>query len=274
MVLKSEAQLNRFVISAVSLLLLGACGCFDSYAPDKKNVARASITREAIEEYLSEAQLARPVVVREVTDHLRRGATYRNRIRDQKNRWCLTTVYIDQVNTLHVVTHRDEPCPTCNGTGKRKFDNETLKKSPFDFRCVKCNGKGFIENHTVERKYALAVMDYVDSKKAGILQEQMTYKNAPAGTRERVSDLASKDPRQRLAACVWLDKYYIKKGIHFQKLLPMLKKARWQEADKKKMVWEFWAGKDITGEAPRAYYRIYADSHNGKVVAKGFYPER
>lgn len=262
---------NRLALSAALLCCL--CGCIDSYAPGGGEVNRAAITEAAIQNYLAEAELARPEVVRRVTVAVKNGRNFRDRVMDQKNRWCLATVWLDKRNTLHVVTCRNETCPECHGTGKRTWGNQTMQNMPFDTRCLKCKGKGFLEDETVERKYTLSAADYVDTRAAENRIKADTYAKAPAGAEEQVQLLGSPDPAKRLAACLWLDRNYVREGMFFQDLLPMLKMARNRDQDKKTMVWQFWAGRGLTGENARAYYRVYADVKTGKVKSKGFYPE-
>lgn len=105
---------------------------------------------------------------------------------------------------------------------------------------------------------------------------QKAFSGAPAAAPQWVERLASGNPRDRLAACAWLDENYVREGAFFQDIMPMLKKARYFDSNEKKrtMVWQFWAGKDLPEERDRAYYRIYADSKSGKITSKGFYSGR
>jgi hypothetical protein len=91
-----------------------------------------------------------------------------------------------------------------------------------------------------------------------------------------VERLVSKNPAERLAACEWLDKNYVRVGGQFTDIDPMLRKARYHESNDKKriMVWQFWAGRDVPGASRKAFYRIYANSKSGKITEKGFYPQK
>lgn len=262
-----------FVAGCLALLLTGCPGTYGSGAR-----GHLELKPDALFQYLAKAELARPTVVQAVNDHLRRGARYRQRVLDQKNRWTLATVWVDEgrENVLHVVTYRDETCPACNGTGKRTWNNEMMSNMPFDTRCLKCKGKGFLANHTVERKYILSAGDFGHGQVGTAVEEAQGLSHAPPQTQRTIDRLASKDPRERLQALQWLDQNYVREGRSFQEFLPMLKKAEWFEnpPDKRVMLWQFKAGKEIPGEERRAYYRVYANSRSGEVYRKGFYPEQ
>ena len=142
----------RRIVPGTALLAVGLlAGCIDGYAPSPGEQSRGQLAQAAVHSYLARAELARPEVVQAVTLALRQGRSFRERIRDQRNRWCLATVWIDRRNTLHVVTRRDETCPKCKGTGKRQWSKNVMERLPFDTRCLECDGKGHLENHTVER---------------------------------------------------------------------------------------------------------------------------
>jgi hypothetical protein len=236
----------------------------------------ADISPLALHSYLARADLARPETVQKVMTCLRSGKTFRQRVRDQKNNWTLATVWIDssRQNTLRIDTCRDETCPVCKGTGKRAWKNETLSRMPFDTRCIKCEGKGFLPNHVIERQYVLSAEDYKDREAAREAIAENAFSQAPAGTNERVAALASENPQERLDACLWLDQNYVRVGEPFQRYMPLLRKARGRDRNEKVMVWQFWAGKGLPEQSRRTYYRIYADSRSGKVIEKGFYPEQ
>jgi hypothetical protein len=261
----------------LSLLALGAfaaAGCFGGGGfMGPKDSGKVEISEAALQDYLAGAEVNRPEVAREAWVCLKQGKVFRKRIVDQKTRWTLLTIWVDKEprNTLHLQTSRDETCPKCKGTGKRQWDNDFMKSAPFDTRCLQCDVKGVHPNHTEERKYVLSYGDYA----AGAAATEASPVQAPAEVQTRIDKLPSQDPRERLAACEWLDKNYVRSGASFQSLMPMLKKARWYEADPKKkvMVWQFWAGKGIETEKNRAYYRIYADRKSGQVTQKGFFGE-
>ena len=269
----------RMILAPLSCLglavaLFGA-GCMDggsAFAPTQSQ--KTAISETSIQDYLAEAQLGRPETVREVTVCLQQGRTFRKRILDQKNRWTLATVWIDRSpqSTLHVQTSRDETCPACKGLGKRQWDAEAMKNMPFDTRCLKCDGKGSLPHYTEERKYVISAGDYASPGAAAGAEAV----RAPPEAQRQIDRLPSQKPAERLEALLWLDGRYVRLGDSFQNIMPMLKKARWYEADPKKkiMVWQFWAGKGAAGEEARTYYRVYADRKNGKITKKGFFPEQ
>ncbi len=261
-----------FILSSLSVFCLP--GCLDTVTPPPEERGRAEISEGAVMMYLGKADLARPEIVKAVTASLRSGKTYRRRIVDQSSKWCLTTVWIDRRNTLHIVTCRNEKCPKCHGTGKRVWDNKRMQGMPFDTRCLKCDGKGFLEHYTVERKYALSPMDFENPEAARRAVAASAYRNAPPEAQRYVEMLAAGDPGQRLRACIWLDRNYVRTGMFFHDIQPMLRKARQRDRNKKVMVWQFWAGRGLPDEYARTYYRIYAHTKSGRIFKKGFYPEQ
>lgn len=268
-----EIEVNRRVVAGCALFLLFAAGCVSPYSggPSQK----AKISQVALYSYLEQAELARPEVVKDIRNHLWRGDRFRKRIRDQRNRWCLATVWIDKRNNLNIVTSRDEPCPKCKGTGNRNLSSlKITNQVPFEFRCLECEGTGVLKNHTVPRRFALSPLDFADPEAARARRSEAVWSHAPPEAKRYVAQLGSDDPRRRLAACEWLDRNYVRIGGFFQDYMPMLKKARRREASEKRTVWQFYAGKDIPSQAHRAYYRIYIANKTGKVIEKGFYPAR
>jgi hypothetical protein len=265
---------TRRLWRSLSLLLLLPllAGC-PGIAP--RSGRGAKVSAFSVHGYLREAELARPEIVEAVSVALREGRTYRERIRDQRNRWCLATVWIDNNRVLHVQTKRNETCPKCGGSGKRQWDNSTMQNLPFDTRCLKCDGKGYLPNHVKERRYVLSTEDYADPEAARRAMRNTAYRDAPPQAREYVRDLASDNPETRLAACRWLDRHYIRVGEPFQKFLPMLRKARWRETNErmKRGVYQFWAGRGEPSLSDVAYYRVYVDTGSGEIIEKGFYPE-
>lgn len=245
-----------------------------TYAPGEGEYISVNLAAYRLSKYLAECGVNRPEIVAEVKAKLGDGGYYRKRTRDQKNKGTLLTVYVDRDHLLHIVTYRDETCPECGGTGTRAKPFDKLSsRVAVRFRCLKCDGEGVVHNYVNERYFTLSPEDFENPKEARAMYAEKAYANAPAGAEQWVERLASKDPRERLAACEWLDQHYVRVGAFFQDIMPMLKKARYHEAsDKKKMlVWQFWAGKDLPDERKRGYYRIYADSQDGKIVKKGFY---
>ena len=243
-------------------------------APGAGDYIRVNLNPYNLGKYLAERQMNRPEIVAEVKAKLAAGEYYRKRTRDQKNKGTQLTVYVDRDYLLHIGTFGNETCPDCNGTGSRAkpFDKISSHVS-MQFRCLKCNSEGIIRNTVTERYYTLSPEDFENPAEARILFTEKAYARAPAGAEQWVDRLASQNPRERLAACEWLDKNYVHVGMFFQEIMPMLRKARFHEANEKKkmLVWQFWAGKDIPNERKRGYYRIYADSKSGKIIRKGFY---
>lgn len=245
-----------------------------SYAPAQGDNVQAQLAAYQLSKYLEECQVNRPEILAEVKSSLDDGKYYRQRTRDQKNKGTLLTVYVDRDYILHIVTYRNEQCPDCQGTGTRVKPFENIaNRVAVRLRCLKCDGKGEIENFTNERYFTLSSEDFEHPEEMRALFKNRAYSNAPQGTEMWVERLASDNPKERMEACLWLDKNYVREGVFFQDIMPMLKKARLYEANEKRklLVWQFWAGKDLPNERKRYYYRIYADSKTGKVNRKGFY---
>lgn len=274
-------------IFGLFLLFIMACSCptgmagekaFSwTYAPGKGDNIALNLNPYSIGKYLAQCQVNRPEIANEVKILLEKGEYYRKRTKDQKGNPTLLTVYVDPDYMLHVVTNRKEDCAACNGTGKRAapFENKTAMLS-VQFRCLECNGEGKIPNKTVEKYFMLSSEDFDIPEEGRKILSQRAYAAAPDGAEEWVEKLVSKDPNERLAACVWLDQNYVRTGGNFQDIMPMLKKARYYDSNEKKkiMVWQFWAGRDLANEGARAFYRIYADTKTGKITKKGFYSGR
>lgn len=276
----SVTRLPRVASPFFALLLLAACGCGESdnvrvgYKPAGKDLARADLHPDRLAAYLARSDLATVGVVRDARQAIAQGRAYRENIKDQRMRDTLATVFLDRRNQLHIVTMREEDCPACGGSGTRKVGMETLEKLRVDFRCLTCEGKKTLDHHVIEKYYVLQADDYSDPEAARRAIRDLYYLNAPADTERYVHAVAADDPRERLAACVWLDRNWIREGVAFTQYQPMLDKARAHEVSEKKevMVWQFWAGRGLPGEEQRAYYRVYADLKTGKVTRKGFFP--
>ncbi len=274
MTLRSFARSSPGLLAGLIGLSTLLCGCLD-LGFGGGGSRQTELDSKALENYLAKAEVARPEVTLAVMNSLRQGQTYRQRVQDQRNRWCLLTVWLapESPNVLNVVTKRDETCPQCKGTGKRTWDAKFMQNLPMDTFCLKCKGTGSLPNEVVERQYVLAPEDFANVAAARETLSAAAYQGAPPGTESYVQQLASAQPTERLAACVWLDENYVKVGQNFQQYLPMLKKSRWREVNDKakQTVYQFWAGKDIAGEEARAYYRVYVDNRNGRIQNKGFY---
>lgn len=244
-------------------------------APGQGDFIGVDMSAYSLSKYLEQCQANRPEIVQEVQATLSEGKYYRKSTKDQKGIATQLTVSVDPNYMLRIVTWRNETCPECKGSGKRKAPFDKMTKSvSVNFKCLNCDGKGYLENHTTEKYFVLSSEDFADPKLGRRIMAEKAYAGAPRGAAEWVEKLVSKNPRERLEACLWLDQNYVNVGMEFQTIQPMLKKARFQDQNPKKkiMVWQFWAGKDIPGEAKRAYYRIYANSKTGKITEKGFFP--
>lgn len=242
-------------------------------APGKGDNIAVALAPFQLSRYLGECEVNRPEIVNGVKERLDRGDYYREKTRDQKNRATTLTVYVDRDMVLHIVTWRKETCPECKGTGTRAQPfKELAGRVSIRFKCMKCNGEGVIPNYVNERYFTLSSEDFEDPQVGRAMFSRRAYANAPTGAEQWVERLSSDNPRERLAACEWLDQNYVRKGAFFQDIMPMLRKARFHEANEKRkmLVWQFWAGKDLPDARKRAYYRIYADSRDGKIVRKEF----
>jgi hypothetical protein len=227
--------------------------------------------------YLGECEVNRPEILNEVKTQLEKGDYYRKRTRDQKNRSTLLTVFVDPNYMLHILTLRNDACPDCKGTGVRASPLDRLSiRMDVQLNCLKCKGSGIIKDNKTERYFVLSAEDFTNRERGREIVKSQAYANAPVGAEQWVERLISKNPRERLEACLWLDDNYIRIGGFFNDVMPMLKKARYFDSNEKRkiMVWQFWAGKDDPQFQDRAYYRIYADGNSGKITKKGFYPGR
>lgn len=263
------------VLAIGSFVVAGETGGFSfTYAPARGAYIPFDFNVYSLGKYLDQCQVNRPEILNEVKLLLGKGEFYRKRTQDQKGKGTLLTVHVDTSYTLHIVTYRNEDCPSCGGTGSKKLPLEKVSRHVgFNIGCTECRGKGILENQTTEKLFTLSSEDFEDPALGRRIIGERAFANAPTGAEEWVERLVSRDPRARLEACIWLDKNYIREGMFFQDVMPMLKKARFQDTNNKKrlMVWQFWAGKDLPNERKRAYYRIYADTKTGKITQKGFY---
>lgn len=242
-------------------------------APAQGDYIGVDLSTYSLGKYLTECQVNRPEILNDVHQQLKDGKYYRKSTKDQKGRGMTLTVSIDPNYTLRIVTWRNETCPECEGSGKRKKEFGKISNHlNVNFKCLKCDGDGVLENHTTEKYYILSPEDFANPEMGRRIMQNRAFANAPRGADQWVERLVSKNPRERLDACIWLDQNYVRVGTDFQAIMPMLKKARFYDADAKRktMVWRFWAGKDVQSEGNRNYYYIYANSKNGKITKKGF----
>lgn len=274
---------TSFFLSVLSILLAfgyvyGGERAFSwTQAPAKGDYIGVKLNPYNLGKYLTECEINRPEILNEVRDALATGKYYRKSTKDQKGKPVKITVNANADYMLRIVTWRNETCMECNGTGRKELPFAKLTKNVnTGIRCMECKGKGYFENKTTEKYFVLSAEDFEDPKEGRSIMSQRAYSGAPQGAAAWVERLVSNNPRERLDACLWLDENYVREGVEFQSIMPMLKKARYHEANEKKrvMVWQFWAGKDLPDERERAFYRIYVNSKSGKVTEKGFYPSR
>lgn len=245
-----------------------------THAPGGGDYAGANLNVYRLGKYLEECQVNRPEILGEVKAALKEGKYYRKKTTDQVGKPASVTVNVSPDYMLRIVTVRNDTCPDCKGTGRKNLPFEKITKSvDVAIKCGNCKGEGHLKHNTTEKYFILSAEDFENPKEGRRIMQEKAFSGAPTGTEDYIEDLVSKDPRRRLEACEWLDQNYVKVGAQFQNLMPMLKKARYQESNEKRriMVWQFWAGKDLPSERDRAFYRIYVNSKSGKVTQKGFY---
>ncbi len=248
-----------------------------THAPAKGDYVGVNLNSYNLGKYLNECEVNRPEILREVKLSLEDGEFYRKATTDQKGKHARITVNVTPDYMLRIVTVRNDTCKTCKGTGRLMLPFEKVTRSVGVARkCLDCDGKGYLENNTTEKYFILSAEDFENPREGRRILTEKAYAGAPRDAEEWVERLVSKDPRERLEACEWLDENYVRVGVQFQTLMPMLKKARYQEANEKQrmMVWQFWAGKDLPDERERAFYRIYVNTKSGKVTRKGFFAMR
>lgn len=243
-------------------------------APARGDYIGVNLSSYHLGKYLNECQVNRPEVLNEVKTSLEQGKFYRKSTKDQKGTNTKLTVNVTPDYMLRIVTWRNETCEACKGTGSKPLPfGKATSNVQAGIRCLECRGVGYHPNHTTEKFFILSAEDFEDPKEGRKIMADRAYSGAPDDAEKWVKRLVSKNPKARLAACEWLDKNYVKVGVQFQSIMPMLKKARYQESNEKRkiMVWQFWAGKDLPEERDRAFYRIYVNTKSGKVTEKGFY---
>lgn len=248
-----------------------------SMAPGRGDYIAVNLNSYHLGKYLAELQINRPEILHEVKATIERGEYYRKKTVDQKGTPVRITASVNPDYMLRLVTWRNDTCPDCKGTGRDTLPfAEKVKGVALTRKCQKCAGKGYLENHTTEKYFMLSSEDFEQPEEGRRIMQERSFANAPAGAEQWIERLVSKQPAERLEACDWLDKNYVRIGGDFQDIMPMLRKARYQESNDKRRiaVWQFWAGKDLPSERKRAFYRIYVNTKNGKVTEKGFYPER
>ncbi len=272
---------------------IAVAGCLRN--PGENAGGKASLTRAAVEGYLAEYNLNSPGVAVEIVRVLRAGGKYRERVTDQKGNKATLTAWIDEnkQDIFCITFYRDEVCPECHGTGRRKLpkllDMDT-KISGVSISCLKCDGKGTLKNQFHKRCWVLSSQDYSDKAQAQERKQEYVLAGAPEGTDRYAKMLASSVPAERLEACRWLDRNYIREGMFFRDILPILDRARYsgnvedkslttkilgsRSGDAGMKVYQFWAGRGDRKLYLMAYYRIYINNSTGKVVKTEFVSDK
>ncbi len=248
-----------------------------SMAPGRGDYIAVNLNSYHLGKYLAEMQLNRPEILHEVKATIERGEYYRKKTVDQKGIPVRITASVNPEYMLRLVTWRNDTCAECKGTGRATLPfAEKVKGVALTRKCHVCKGNGYIENNTTEKYFMLSSEDFEHPEEGRRIMKQRSFANAPSGAEEWIEQLVSDKPEKRLEACEWLDKNYVRIGGEFQDIMPMLRKARYQESNDKRRiaVWQFWAGKDLPSERKRAFYRIYVNTKNGKVTEKGFFAAR
>ncbi len=276
------------IAALVSGVLALIAGCADT---GKNAGGKAEVSKEAIAGYLAEFGLNTPGTAAIITQTVQTGGRFRERIKDEKGNFTTLTAWVDrkQQDVFCITFYRDEVCPVCNGTGRKQLPTlMDTKISGVALTCQKCGGKGKLENQFHERRWVLSGGDFTDREAARENQQENDLKGAPEGTDRYVKLLSSNDPQQRLDACLWLQANYVRPGVFFRDILPILNRARYKgPADKEGLstkilgrklgegttVYQLWAGKGLKTESARAYWRIYIEDASGKVIRTEFAPD-
>jgi hypothetical protein len=268
---------DAFPTALLALALAAVSGCGtpeDKSPPPGVEPAAGDIAPTALANYLSRHEINTAEVRQGAQAALRAGKTYRKSIKDERGRPTQVGVSLDRRNILVVTTTRRDVCPDCQGSGTRETPLEMMERANVALRCLRCKGSGTLDRFKVEKKYILNPEDYADPARARAFIRDRSLEGAPPETADWLARLASESPRERAAACAWLDRNYVREGVFFQDLMPLLAKANKREENSKVMVWQFWAGRGDPALKDRAYYRVYADARTGKINRKGFCPEQ
>ncbi|MHC4870546.1 MAG: DnaJ-like cysteine-rich domain-containing protein [Planctomycetota bacterium] len=275
MILTFNKLRNVFsVILIGAVFLVSGCGNLLPFSGPGKG-SKLGIRAESMSRYLKTLHLDTAYIRSGAVGQIRKGKVFRERVKDQKGRWSLTTVWADtsQANMIYIQTMRTATCPDCNGTGTRKVEVNLS----VDFRCRRCKGAGKIEDHIEQRRFIVSAED---------LEDGGAFKATPFSRSERstpipesrlshdeekyVTMLASKDAEERLQALRWLDSHYVSINVFFHRILPMLRKATWIENDEKRNVTLYQFKGAIETHPDKAYYRIFVNRKSGKVIKKMF----
>ena len=288
---------TSLLLTIIAILTFTLTSCSD--VTGGRSGGSAAITREAVEYYLAQEKLNSPGVAVEMTAAVNNGKEYRKAIKDENNKPTTLTGWIDRSerNLFCITYYRDMVCPKCHGTGlltlpKKVQDaiSSKISTTTIGINCPQCHGKGYLEKAKQKKCWILGVADYKDPAAAIAAEEANTLQSAPPNTKEYIDNLGSNDPALRLAACIWLDKNYIRPDLSLTEITPILDRARFVSPLKddsllrkimgkaatqhEYTVYQFWAGKGDTALADKAYYRIYVDSTAGKVLRTTFVPAK
>ncbi|MBN1256213.1 MAG: hypothetical protein JXA52_00755 [Planctomycetes bacterium] len=252
-------------------ILISGCGLEKPFGGPSESSALPVSTR-AMQHYLEDAELNTPQILSGATGRIQKGEIYRERVRDQRSRWTLATIWMDpdQARLLHIQTKRAEECPDCKGSGKVKGPLNL----DVDFICKRCQGDGVIDNFVQEKKYILSDADLNPNLlgKLGGNGSPREIKVEPLTPEEEkyIAALPSDDPQTRLDALIWLDRNYLSPDKFFTSFMPMLRKAKWIEKSESKnlTLYQFWAARESKPEM--SDYRVYIDNKSGKIKDKGF----
>lgn len=272
----------------VSGLLALVAGCMDT---GRNAGGKAEVSKEAVAGYLAEYGLNTSGTAAIITQTVQSGGKYRERIKDEKGNFTTLTAWVDrtQQDVFCITFYRDEVCPVCNGTGRKAMPTfMDTKVSGVALTCQKCGGKGKLENQFHKRCWVLSGGDYDDPEAARESQQEYDLKGAPEGTGRYVKMLSSNDPQLRLDACLWLQANYVRPGVFFRNILPILNRARYKgPAERESLstkvlgkrlgegstVYQLWAAKGLKAENARAYWRIFIEDASGKVIRTEFAPD-
>lgn len=282
-------KINRMWLRSISAVILCVLGVFSGCVDTGRNAGgQAQISKEAVAGYLAEYQLNTPGTAAIITQSVQDGGRYRERIKDEKGNFTTLTAWIDraQQDVFCITFYRDEICPVCHGTGRKAMPTILdTRVSGVALTCLKCNGTGKLENQFHERRWILSGGDYSSKQAAEQSKNEYDLKGAPEGTERYVKMLSSNDPQERLDACLWLEANYVKPGIFFRNIQPILNRARYtgpvnQDSLTTKIlgkrrgegvtVYQFWAGKGLKNEHVRAYWRVYVQDESGNVLRTEF----
>lgn len=276
----------KIIFILLTLLMLGC----SSSSSGKNATGATRLNRNAIADYLDQHGLNTAGVADNVTFALNEGNRFREKITDKNGRGTMLTAWIDnQEQSVFCLTYyRDEKCADCNGTGKREPPQMLSMKSPIAFTCRECKGTGILLNQFHRKCWVLSAEEYVDRSAAREQRQHIILEGAPPQTDEYAAKLSSEDPQERLTACEWLDKNYIRAGQFFQQLAPILDRAHYvgktgsgdgvtgkiigkRLGNDGATIYQFIAGRGAIDA--RAYYRIYIDNNSGKVIKTMFVAE-